>query len=439
MRKVLIIAYYWPPAGGGGVQRWVKFAKYLAGFGWEPILYVPENADYPLLDPSLAEEIPATLRVIRRPIWEPYKLFRWFTGQKQKAVNPGFFSNPAKLSLAQKFAIWVRGNLFMPDARCFWIRPSVRFLNNFLQQEPVDAIISTGTPHSMHLIALGLKKKTGLPWLADFRDPWTAIEYHDRLMLSPWAASKHKRLEREVLKSADAVSTVSWNWAEDFRKMGAARVFTLTNGYDETDFATVPPARDDKFSLLHAGTLDGDRNIRPLWNILAKCCNGDDSFRQALSIRLLGPVHPDVLAEIDEAGLSGHVEHLAYVPHAEAIAAMRAAQLLMLIINESAGNAPGRIAGKVFEYLASGTALLCIGPPDGDAARVVRECGGGTICPPGSALELEQAILRHYDAYRAGKPLPGADPSAILRYSRQNLSQQLAGILDQISGQEQEK
>ncbi|NTW26696.1 MAG: glycosyltransferase family 4 protein, partial [Lentimicrobium sp.] len=187
-RRVLIISYYWPPSGGAGVQRWLKFVKYLRESGWEPVVYVPENPEYPAIDESLAKDIPDGIEIIKTPIWEPYSFYKKLIGAgKGERINAGFLSEKKRPGLTEQFSIWLRGNFFIPDARKFWIRPSISFLTRYLEKHPVDAIVSTGPPHSMHMIALGVKKRTGLPWLADFRDPWTNIDFYHELMLTTWA------------------------------------------------------------------------------------------------------------------------------------------------------------------------------------------------------------------------------------------------------------
>ena len=219
MKKVLIITYYWPPSGGAGVQRWLKFVKYLREFGWEPIVYTPENPEAPAVDESLLKDIPKNLTAIKRPIWEPYNLYKNFIGQKKdERINAGFLTEKKKPGLAEKISVWVRGNWFIPDARKLWITPSIKFLSDYLKRNPVDAIVSTGPPHSMHLIALGLKKKLNLPWLADFRDPWTNIDFYDKLMLTKASDVKHKKMELDVLKNANIITAIGWSMADDLKK-----------------------------------------------------------------------------------------------------------------------------------------------------------------------------------------------------------------------------
>lgn len=197
-KRVLIISYYWPPTGGSGVQRWVKFAKYLPSEGWQPVIYTPLNPEAITVDESLISEIPPEVEVIKRKIFEPYNIYRALTGKKGRTAQSGEVNpiNSQKKSFTQKVSMWIRGNMFIPDPRCFWIGPSVRFLKKYLKEHPVDVIVSTGPPHSMHLIARKVARSTGIPWVADFRDPWTKMFYFKHLALSPWAERKHARLEK---------------------------------------------------------------------------------------------------------------------------------------------------------------------------------------------------------------------------------------------------
>ena len=230
-RKVLVITYYWPPSGGAGVQRWLKFVKYLTLMGWEPIVYTPLNPEYPVEDKSLLDEIPPGVTIFKTPIKEPYTIYKKFVGMKSTdKVAANFISDGKKPSWAQKVAVWLRGNFFIPDPRVFWVKPSVRFLSELLEDDPVDVIVTSGPPHSMHLIGLKLKQKYGIPWVADFRDPWTNIDFYHELMLTTVADSIHKRLERKVLTKADLVVTVNRAMQEEFLAKGAKQVSVISNG-----------------------------------------------------------------------------------------------------------------------------------------------------------------------------------------------------------------
>jgi hypothetical protein len=219
-KRVLIISYYWTPAGGGGVQRWVKFVKYFRDFGWEPVVYTVSNGDYPILDPTLENEVPEGVEVIRTPIWEPYDLYKTITGKKKgEKIDANFLSEGKKWSWKEKIGVFVRGNFFIPDARCFWVKPSVSYLSDYLKQHPIDAIVSTGPPHSCHLIALGVKEKFGLPWIVDYRDQWTQIDFYKELNLTWLADRRHKSLEKKVLDTCDVITPIGKTMAEDLESI----------------------------------------------------------------------------------------------------------------------------------------------------------------------------------------------------------------------------
>lgn len=423
----MIITYYWPPSGGAGVQRWLKMSKYLHEFGWEPIIYTPENAEYPIIDHTLEKDVRPGIKVIRLPIWEPYHLYKKFVGQKkEEKVYSGFLSENKPRSFTQKLSIWIRGNFFIPDARCFWIKPSIKFLTEELKRNPVDAIISTGTPHSMHLIAMGLKEKLGIPWLADFRDTWTTIDFYDQLMLSRWADAKHHRLEKEVLSKADRVTTVSWHWAEELSAIGNRKVDVVTNGYDEEDYKNLKRVPDKKFSISHIGLLSAERKLGNFWNALRELCDEEPSFKEHLVIRLAGKVDYEVLQEVESKSLMPFVEIKGYLPHEEAIQMQLDATVLLLVLND-VPNAKGHIPGKLFEYLASGRPILGIGPVDGDAARIVEETGAGLFFNVWDNTKIKNGLRQLFHTWIRGR-LDISD-AEICMYERKYLSMKIIGLL----------
>ena len=231
-KKILIISYYWPPAGGPGVQRWLKFVKYLPDFNIEPHVYIPENPTYPLLDEKLLSEVSNKAVIIKQSIFEPYGLASVFSKNKTKKISSGIIPNQKKQSFVEKAMLWIRGNVFIPDARVFWVKPSVKFLKRYLQENQIDTIITTGPPHSLHLIGLQLKKELNITWLADFRDPWTTIGYHKQLKLSSWAAKKHKDLEKEVMNTCDQLLVTSPTTKTEFQAITSKPIEVITNGYD---------------------------------------------------------------------------------------------------------------------------------------------------------------------------------------------------------------
>ena len=279
MHRVLIITYYWPPNGGAGVYRWLKFSKYLPQNGWQPVIYTPQDPELVSHDPDLSKDIAQEVEVVRQPITEPFSLYKRFTGRKQEErVQTAFLNEGGKRGWKDDVALWIRSNLFIPDARVWWVKPSIKFLTNYLKEHPVDAIITTGPPHSMHLIGLGLKRATGIKWVADFRDPWTDIDYYGQLTLTKCADKKQHRLEREVLQAADKVVTVSGSWAKDLEQLGGRPVEVITNGYDPADVPNPSASMDDAYSLVHIGSMVATRDCPELWNTLGELVRTDGEF-----------------------------------------------------------------------------------------------------------------------------------------------------------------
>ncbi len=430
MKKVLLITYYWPPSGGAGVQRVLKTVKYLREFGWEPIVFTAQNPAYPILDPSLLADVPPGQEVIRGPIWEPYEWYKRFTGQTSKArVYSGFLSETEKPSLSKRLSIWIRGNFFIPDARAFWIRPATRFLTDYLRKHPVDAILSSGPPHTVHMIARNVKRATGLPWAADFRDPWTNIDFYDQLMLSRWADRRHKKLERSVVQEADHVTTVSPTWQEEFRALGARAVSLIYNGYDPADFAFEKGPPEAVFCFNHIGFLNSDRNPPRLWEAFGELCREIPGLREALKLRFTGKTDAITLRQLAAQGLEDRVEQIDYIPHSEALPRLCRSQALLLLVND-VPNVMGHIPGKTFEYVASRRPVLAIGPETADFAQVITGTQSGVVCDFQDKDKMKRTILSFFRKYKKGEL--NTAPADITRYSRQQEAGQMAAVLTQI-------
>ncbi len=432
MKKVLIITYYWPPSGGAGVQRWLKFVKYLPGCGWEPVIYCPENPEYPENDPSLEKDIPPGITMLRQPIWEPYTAYKKLSGRKkEEKINAAFLTEKEKNPLIEKLSVWIRGNLFIPDARKFWIKPSVKFLTSWLAGHHCDVIISTGPPHSMHMIGLALARRTGIPWLADFRDPWTNIDFYKDLRLSRWADRKHHRMELEVLRQANAVTVISNLMASGFRGIHDRNYDVITNGYDHEDTAQVINAEpDSKFSLAHIGTLVSTRNPVILWKALSELNVELKGFSNHLEIKLVGKVDHSVRSSVSAAGLDPYLKKTDYLPHDQVIAEQVRSRVLLLIINNTP-NAKMILTGKFFEYLAAHRPILCIGPSGGDAAKILHETGAGCLVEFDDLQGMKNSIRGLYQDYLDGR-LNGSG-HGIEKYSRKELTGVLAKVLGRIS------
>ena len=427
VKKVLIISYYWPPAGGPGVQRWLKFATYLTDFGIKPVIYVPENPTYPIVDKSLLTEVPKELEILREPIIEPYAWAKIFSKKHTETISSGIISEEKKQSLLQKIMLYIRGNFFIPDARKFWIKPSVRFLGKYISENKIDIIITTGPPHSLHLIGLALKAKTRLPWITDFRDPWTGIGYHDKLKLTDSSQKKHKALERKVLQNCDHIITTSPTTKSDFKKITDTPITCITNGFELEGDLKID--QDIEFSLSHIGSLLEKRNPLILWKVLGNLKKEDKNFEKALKIKLAGRVSETVIASIKSYGLEENLELVGYVTHKEALKLQRKSQVLLLIeINSEETKAI--IPGKVFEYLAARRPILAIGPENADFFEIVTSTDSGNCFTYQEEEELKKQVLHWYKIYST-EGLPD-NTGNISSYTRKNLTQKLAQLIDQV-------
>jgi hypothetical protein len=429
-KRVLIITYYWPPSGGIGVHRCLKFAKYLRSYGWEPVICTPENPEYPILDEGNFKDVPEGITTLKTKIWEPYSLFKMVTGKKQEDRIHNVFLEEEKAGPATKLGIWVRGNLFIPDARRFWIRPAVSFLTKYLKDNPVDAMFTNGPPHSTHMIAYGVKRKLNIPWHADFQDPWTQVDYFPQLMLNPLSMKIHKSMEQRIFKYADKVTICSDAWKVDLESIGAKDVDVIVWGYDEKDFESIPKNLSPKFTLSHFGSLGPDRNASMLWTALAEIAKENPQFKKDLEIELVGFIGHAIVNEIEKLGLAENLTKLNHIPRSETLVKMCSSQALLLILNDMP-NVNGRLPGKLFEYLASRRPIVVIGPESSDASKIVQGVNAGFTCDFRDYGRTKETVLLLYEKYKNGGL--GYNQTDISRYSNLNLTGKLASYLDIIS------
>jgi hypothetical protein len=428
--KVLILTYYWPPGGGAGVQRWLKFSKYLREFNYEPVIYTAENPEYPSIDESLLKDVPDNITVLKTRVWEPYKLYKRFTFQKKgHRINAGFLNKDKKKGLGERISVWIRGNWFIPDARKFWIRPSIRYLVHYLKDHPVSLMVSTGPPHSLHMIACGVAKKMNIPWVADFRDPWTQIDFYQDLLLGPRADRKHRLLERKVLTSANVVTVVSHDMKRQFEEMGFQNIRVIPNGFDKDDFDVPVQNTDPEFSLTHIGTIVPSRNPDTLWVVLSELIKENKDLADDLVIRMIGAIDFSVTRSLEELNLGAWVRTVDYLPHQEAVGLLKRSQVLLLLINNTS-NAKGILTGKFFEYMNSGRPILAIGPTDGEAAHILEETGTGVIVGFNDRVKLKNLILDYYNKYRLGEL--NVDAKSIDKYSRKSLTGRMSELFTEI-------
>ncbi|MGB6150997.1 MAG: glycosyltransferase family 4 protein [Pricia sp.] len=424
MKKVLIITYYWPPAGGPGVQRWLKFVKYLRDFGIEPVVYIPENPHYPIEDTSLEKEIPKNLTIYKQPLFEPYGLAKILSPKKTKRISSGIIQVKNQ-SAIEKGMLWIRGNLFIPDARKYWIKPSVKFLSEILDNEAkFDAVITTGPPHSVHLIGQHLKAQKGIRWLADFRDPWTSIGYHKKLKLTKSSQKKHKDFERAVLNEADHIIVTSPTTEKEFQQITTQPITVITNGHDSDYDGGAHLDKD--FTISHIGSLLTGRNPKNLWKVLSQIASENSVFRADLQLEFMGVVSKEVMDSLYRFELGPYIKMRGYGSHTEAQRRQQRSQVLLLVEIDSE-ETKGIIPGKLFEYMAAQRPILALGPEGWEAGKIIDETQAGALFDYTSHYALKQTILKWYAAFKKENLFSKA--KNIEKYSRKSLTEALSKII----------
>jgi len=422
MKKILIITYYWPPSGGAGVQRWLKFSKYLPEFGYQPVVLTVDDAmaSYAQTDYSLLQEVRPETQVHRTRTFEPYNLYRKLSGKKE--IPYGGFSNQKKVTVFEKLSRLIRGNLFLPDPRRGWNHYALKKALELIQQEGIEVVVTSGPPHSTHLIGKSIKEKTGIRWIADFRDPWTDIYYYKELYHSKLATWYDKITERKVLVHADKIITVSGEVGKLLlRKIpgSTGKIAVIPNGYDETDFDKITLLFNKVFTITYTGTIAVNYRIEQFIEAIYRLPEG---VKNELRIRFVGNVPDEILRLFELKNLTPLVEVLGYIPHERAVAEMVNASLLLLAIPDSPDN-KGIVTGKFFEYLAARRPILAIGPKGGDVDRMVRECKAGQLFSYDEGDQMYQYILNLFVEVKNGtftSQTTGAE-----KYTRKNLTREL--------------
>lgn len=415
--KVVIITYYWPPAGGSGVQRWLKFVKYLQNFDVQPIVYTVDNANYPKEDKTLLNEVSSTIKILKQPIWEPTNLFFWKNKQAQKsdvsnATNNGFLS-------------FIRGNFFIPDPKIFWVNSSVKFLHQYLKENKVDVVISTGPPHSTHLIAQKLKQKNNIKWIADFRDPWSNLYYNEEFKQLSFAKKKNEKLENSVFKNADCILIVSNSLKKEFDQK-ATRVEVITNGFDDEVLSEASITVDKKFSISYIGLLPKQSNPKLFFKVLSNLCLENTDFKNDLKLNFIGDISADVKQEIETYNLLENAEFVGYVSHRKAIEYQKKAQVLLLLI-PNVEKSEGILTGKLFEYLTAKRPILAMGPETGDLSEILKDTNAGVVIGFENETKLTAEIRNLYLQYKTGNLK--VNSKNIEQYHRKELTKKLSEII----------
>lgn len=430
MKKVLIITYYWPPSGGSGVRRWLNFSNLFHEYGWTPVILRPLNASYPSFDESLVECIHPNTEVLGCPITEPFNIYSKFIGHKGNIVKPGVLFHNQKHGFREKLSVWIRSNIFIPDARMFWVNPAARMLTKYLYENKVDLIISSGPPHTTHLIALKISKKFNIPWIADFRDPWTKIDFFHKLNLSKFALRRHKNLESEVLLKSSMQTTVSWSWGDDFISLGAKNLKVVTNGFDVDSFKSLNKDLDSNFTITHLGSMNDDRNHPAFWKAIREIMDENDDFKEKIKIQLFGDIVPSVNKEIDSYNLNDICNCITFMPHHEAMKAIASSRVLYLPLNNTP-HVDGIVPGKIFEYMAVKRPILAIGPTNGDSAKILQIANNGIICNFEDFMKIKETILFLFNNYKLGKDIVVSDNYK--RFSRNELTKQMVGYMEELT------
>ena len=377
MKKVLIITYYWPPSGGAGVQRWLKFAKYLPEFGWQPVILTvdPQYASYPQRDESLSSEVSSDCLVYTTKSFEFYNFYKLISGKKE--VPYGGFANESKEGTLQKLSKFIRGNFLLPDPRKGWNKYAFRKAVELITQHNIDIVVTTSPPHSTQLIGLKLKQKLNIRWIADLHDPWTDIYYYNQFRHTAWARKADLRMEREVVERADVLITVSEDvkriFAEKSEQPIAVKTAVIPNGFDEDDFRITDVPEETRKVITYTGTISEAYEVDCLLEALHRM---SESWKSRLLIRFVGKVPSQVVQKFRETGID--VKLVGYVDHPKSIGYLFRSDLLLLVIPKVKNNR-GILTGKFFEYLASQKPVLAIGPVDGDLDRIIQETGCGQL------------------------------------------------------------
>ncbi|HMC00614.1 MAG TPA: glycosyltransferase, partial [Flavobacteriaceae bacterium] len=372
----------------------------------------------------LLGEVPKGITVLKQPIKEPYKFANMFSKKKSQTISKGIIKEKNSQSVLEKIMLYIRGNFFIPDARKFWVKPSVNYLSKFINNNEVDIVITTGPPHSLHLIGMQLKKIVGVKWVADFRDPWTTIGYHKKLKLTKHSQSKHEKLEHQVLYSVDKIIVTSESTKKEFEQKTNKPVEVITNGYD---YISLDKAElDTKFTLSHVGSLLSERNPKVLWQVLKELIEENEEFKNAFQLNLVGSISEDVLNSIEKFISTDYINKVGYVSHNESIKYQRQSQLLLLIEIDSE-ETKSIVPGKLFEYMVSNRPIIAIGPNSSDIEHILRETNAGRYFDYSDFDLIKETILLHFKAFQKGELKSHA--IGLQKYSRRELTKKLANLI----------
>ena len=349
-KHIALVVYYWPPSGGSGVQRWLFFANYFAKKGIKITVFTPSNPRVAETDKALFHKMDKSIDVVYVDGWEPLQ-------KSKKAIGENVAQEKSMKSYLMRY---IRANFFIPDARVFWSKSAAKAILKFHAKSPFDVLVTSGPPHSMHLIGLKIKKAYDVHWIADFRDPWVGFFQNESLPMAKGAKCKHVQLQERVLKTADRVVVTAPSLAKEFEKHAKA-VSALTNGFEKL----LVNSSDEKVAMVYAGSLKAQQNPKLLWEAIAELTQENNDFALQFSLEIYGKVAESVKEDVHRLSLEKWVKFLGYqskmeldkrLPHAKAL----------LLLGIDMPKTHNIIHGKLFEYMAANRPVLGIGPKPSD-------------------------------------------------------------------------
>lgn len=435
MKNLLIIAYYFPPSGGPGVQRVLKHIKYLPEFGWNPIVYTVKDAQYPAYDYSLLKEIPENVKVYRGKIFEPYNVYRKIVGIKSTDpvdVNVIKKENQ-KLSWKEKLSEFIRATFFIPDARMFWIFSGRKELKQILKENKIDAIYNSSPPYTTAIIAKRIKKILQVPWIAGFRDPWTGFISSPKRWLIPRLIDKH--LEKSVFQKADKVECAWIGIIKDaigkYPVLDASKFHHIPNGYDSEDYPKINWNGNDRFTITYTGSMYGRRNPSALFQAIEKLLNENLIKKDDFIIKFIGRFGREVNEMIENTSFRDSIEVINYLPHQESLIELLKSDALLLIVDESK-ESEEIVPGKVYEYIGTKKPILTIAPTNGAIAQLMQETGLGLVAHQSEQDKIASNFLSLFRIYKNEEENLRIDNAAIAKYERRESAKQLSFLLDEL-------
>jgi hypothetical protein len=442
VKKVLLVTYAWPPAGGPGVQRVLKFAKFLPKFGWDPVVLTVKSGTFTAIDESLVRDVSDSCVVYHSPTLEPTSVYKRFVGMKAEERIPIAVLAEPNPSVKKRVANWVRLNAFVPDAKIGWWPGAVRVGARAIREHQPQLIFSSAPPPTTHLVAKTLSTRFNLPWIADFRDPWTDTHYYEGHTRAALTRRLDEALERSVCSRADRLVFVSRLDLDVYGQRHGTRNKSVhvPNGYDELDFASLPEVSPsyDKFTIVHLGGIGIERSPATLFRVTKQLIDEGTIARDRICIRLVGNVQESVVTALRAVGAEPFVEVIPYVPHHEALRHAAQAHALLLLITQSQHN-QRILPGKTFEYLRYGKPIVTLGPPGGEVDRILHEVGAGKVLAYDDQDGIRTTIEALHAAWKAGQLVPGPNAAAIARYTRENLAKELASVFDGLESRSMSK